>query len=311
MLTISFYVLTFIMAAVAIFGDTWHKGGRLTRWDKAALLIALFIIPVGIGKELQAKRETSGLQTSLDRINKSEYTLREGNSRLQENNSNLRKEMHEEYALISALIGKILGSPDANSRERLAALAIDNLFSLERPSVVRIYAKIGGAVRRKSGFFISPSGAILTASYAVAEGARQASEISVECADRKRYPAKIVKVDPTLSIAVLTASVKPTSYLRLNNTLPSLGEQILIMGSTDEWFLARARGRISQIEGTYDLYSRDQNFLPGFGGGPIIDTSGSVIGVNWGALEPPQPGFAKFSRMDRILPILDALKIAH
>lgn len=192
---------------------------------------------------------------------------------------------------------------DAKLRERIAVLALDQLFSLNRAAVVKVKAQIGSEHREKSGFFVSPKGILVTADYAVSQPGHPeipVSDIEVEDFQGNEYSAKIIEVDSRTSTAILKVDRDSPYCLRLADHPPQVGEQVLVIGSTEHEFLTRVTGKVATVAVAAGLYSRSRDFLPGFGGGPIVNLYGEVIGLNWGALVPPQPSIAQYVRADRI-----------
>lgn len=274
LIKISLFVMSLVSGIVSIGGETWIKGdtghrGRITRRGWIAILAIAMTILLNTWKDTQS----------------------ETNQRIAQN-----RVIHKLKEIGDT-------STSARQKERLAALALDQLFSLNRSAVVKIRANIGSEHREKSGFFVSPNGYVLTADYAVGQPNHPeiaVSKIEVQDAEGTIYPAKIVKVDPEISTAIIKIEHDTLYYLRLATETPDINDLILVIGSTDQEFLTRTVGKILSVTDDSGLYSRDRDFLPGFGGGPAINLDGDVIGLNWGALVPPKPGIAKFIRPNRL-----------
>jgi S1-C subfamily serine protease len=279
-MVISVFVLIFgfIGTCAAFIGETWRKDPkagflrRITSLGWAAIISLTVALTLQIMKEVHASRERDQLEIKLDDTTKA--------------------------------LSQIASSRESGSQARgLAANSLDRSFNLYSPAVVKVKAIVDGKLREKSGFFVNSSGYVLTSDFAVAnaDGASTlATQVGIETIDGRTHPARIVKLTPDLSIAVLRTQAKNDSYLDLANRPPISGEQLLVIGFTPEDFLTRAIGNIFEVGDIDGLYLRDRHILQGFGGGPILDQEGSVIGLNWGALVPPIPGRARLIRADRI-----------
>jgi S1-C subfamily serine protease len=287
-------ILAFLDGVVAVGGKTWiegdasRKGGITGRGWLAVLLLAI-TLGLGIFKEVQS--------------NEKEEKLREAEAKYQEQFLASQRELKELLGFTTGSLNAIANADeDIQEKERLAGLALDNLFNLNRPAILKVTAKVGEEAREKSGFFVTRDGYIVTADFAVAEpGSRKySSEVEVETFDGTRHRAQVVRVQPKLALAVVKINSENNSLLNLASQPPRNGERVLVIGSTGREFLTRVSGRITEVGDVLGLYSRDRNFVPGFGGGPVIDIQGTVLGLNWGALDPPRPGVAQFVRADKI-----------
>lgn len=133
-----------------------------------------------------------------------------------------------------------------------------------------------------SGFFISPSGYFLT-NYHVVEGGNKISLMT----ENGLVPAKIIRIDPDLDIALLQA--KPGSYDSipfLEKQDPSLGTDIFTIGfpmpDLQGFSPKLTRGVISSMKGLRDddtKYQIDASIQPGNSGGPVVNNNGEVVGV--------------------------------
>ena len=158
----------------------------------------------------------------------------------------------------------------------------------ESPLGRELRRRYGGRKERMtgagSGFIIDPSGIIVTNNHVVG----RASEIVVQLADGRQFPARVVGHDELTDIAVL----------RVNGagSLPSLswGDSRLV--ETGDWILAAgnpfglggsvtagivsARGR-DLGAGPFDNFLQlDAPINPGNSGGPVFNMNGQVVGVS-------------------------------
>jgi len=136
-----------------------------------------------------------------------------------------------------------------------------------------------------SGFIISPDGYVLT-NHHVVDGA---SEVIVHLTDRRELKAKVIGSDPTSDIAVLKveASNLPTLQLSDSRNLKP-GQWVLAIGSPFGFDHSVTAGVVSGL-GRPSLDS-SQRYVPfiqtdvainrGNSGGPLLNTSGEVVGIN-------------------------------
>lgn len=143
-----------------------------------------------------------------------------------------------------------------------------------------------------TGFFVSSDGLVVTNKHVVSD---TAAEYSVLLPGGKEYPAKVLARSPTQDIAVLkvdgsgfpTLSFGDSSALKVGQTVIAIGN------SLGEFSNSVSRGIISGLgrnvtagsgygdtETLSDIIQTDAAINPGNSGGPLLDISGSVIGIN-------------------------------
>src|SRR5258706_9869611 len=162
------------------------------------------------------------------------------------------------------------------------------------PSVVNITSTavawdfFYGAVPQEgqgSGFVIDRDGHILT-NYHVVENARQ---VEVTLANRKKYRAEVIGVDPSHDLAVIritAASLVPATLGDSSGLL--VGEKVYAIGNPFGLNGTMTRGIISSrrpirgADGTPidDAIQTDAAINPGNSGGPLLNSHGDVIGIN-------------------------------
>jgi S1-C subfamily serine protease len=154
------------------------------------------------------------------------------------------------------------------------------------PAVVQVEAR-----RRlpASGVVWSSDGIIVTAHHVV----RRDENISVGLSDGKIVPATLVGRDPTTDLAVLraqTADLTPLAWADLESL--QVGHLVLALGRPSRTVQATL-GIVSALGqdwrtpagGRLDRYLQtDVVMYPGFSGGPLVDASGQVLGLNTSAL---------------------------
>jgi S1-C subfamily serine protease len=159
-----------------------------------------------------------------------------------------------------------------------ATVSIHSLIPQRHPS-----ARILGTERTGSGAIIDVEGHILTVGYVVM-GART---IEITLSDQRQYPATLLFQDFESGIAVLQTPARdlPTVPLGRSTGLNE-GDKVIIVAATDQTQRMASPGFISALQ-PFDAsweYMLDRAILttamnPGFGGGPLLDTFGQMVGV--------------------------------
>jgi S1-C subfamily serine protease len=139
-----------------------------------------------------------------------------------------------------------------------------------------------------SGFLIDGDGRILT-NYHVVSG--RAPEVVVTLPDKSRYKAQILARDPSNDLALIKIAPKgKVNYLRLGDSDNlQVGQKVLAIGNPFGLEGTLTTGVISSLgrqlrdenervlEG---MIQTDAAINPGNSGGPLLDSQGSVIGIN-------------------------------
>lgn len=154
-----------------------------------------------------------------------------------------------------------------------------------------------------SGAIISQDGYIVTNNHVI-EGA---DEITVNLADKKSYKAKLVGADPSSDLAVIKIDAKDLPFLLYGNSDEvKVGQWVLAVGYPLNLEATVTAGIVSAKSRTLDINRRQskspiESFIqtdaavnPGNSGGPLINTSGQLIGIN-SAIASPTGSYAGYS----------------
>lgn len=137
-----------------------------------------------------------------------------------------------------------------------------------------------------SGVIISEDGELLTNHHVV----DRATRIRCQLTNGEMYDATVIGKDKDLDIALLKLSADDVARFpvaRLSGRNLDVGAVVLAMGAP--WGLARSvsmgiiscNDRYLEGAGDYTLwYQTDAAISPGNSGGPLVDTSGEVVGLN-------------------------------
>jgi S1-C subfamily serine protease len=186
-----------------------------------------------------------------------------------------------------------IGPPDT-------ALQMSAVVNQVHPSVVKIRGSASSCSRslEGSGFVIAPQ-RVMTNAHVVAG----TDEVAIETTEG-RYPARVVYFNPEVDIAVLAVPRLQAKSLKLSTTEAGAGDSSIVLGyPLDGPYTttpARIRARIN-LRGPdiyeantvqRDVFTVRAAVKSGNSGGPMINPSGQVIGVVFGAaVEDPETGF--------------------
>lgn len=175
--------------------------------------------------------------------------------------------------------------------------------------------KIGGG----TGFFISEDGMVATNKHVVSD---TAADYTVITNDQKEYPAKVLARDPINDIAVIKidGSDFPTLNFGDSETLKTGQTVIAIGNSLGEFSNTVSKGIISglkrnltagggrgETEKLSNIIQTDAAINSGNSGGPLLNISGEVVGINVAMAQGAQNvGFAIPS--NQIKKIIDQVK---
>ncbi len=171
-------------------------------------------------------------------------------------------------------------TPEVAARAEAAPGASDDIMEFFRRQMPRRPSYSVG-----SGFFVDKSGHILT-NYHVIE---DAAKITVKLDSGEEYTAKVVGFDEETDVAVLKIdAARELPYVRLaDSNKARVGDWVLAIGSPFGLNRSVTAGIISQTNRETPSTSVFQKFIQtdaainrGNSGGPLVNMSGDVIGIN-------------------------------
>lgn len=156
---------------------------------------------------------------------------------------------------------------------------LSTVFEQAKASSVRIETTPAGI---GSGFVISADGGIITAYHVV----QNATAVTAVFEDGSRHSAQLIGFDEYQDIALLDINADNLSPLAIDySDTPEVGETLLAIGNSRGQFNAARIGQIFALNQFLDIAMPESMvgstlpLAPGDSGGPILNTSGEVLGV--------------------------------
>lgn len=184
------------------------------------------------------------------------------------------------YASLAAAVVLPLRAADDISPETLSQ-AVRNIFAERSDAVVRVEALDRHGKLCGTGFFIDPMGTALTLYTTVGD----ASDVTVVIGD-DRLPAQVVTADPRSGLAIVKVD-RATPFLPAGSSRAlRLADPVLAIGYPMDLGASPSFGIIGGFDrkysGKFFVTTHIRANLPvqaGFGGAPLLNFRGEVIGV--------------------------------
>lgn len=146
------------------------------------------------------------------------------------------------------------------------------------PSIVKISVlNIDGTASEGTGFFIGEK-TIITCYHVV----DNVNTIKIETRDRKKYTVdNVIASDHKADVIKFTVKESNTSWLKLSDKLPEIGESVFIIGNPDDYDFSISNGIVSAIrmKNNVQIIQNTAASSQGSSGSPLLDKKGNVIGV--------------------------------
>jgi serine protease Do len=158
------------------------------------------------------------------------------------------------------------------------------MLQLTPPEALAVGASVvsfGRGARRGTGFLIAPD-RVLTLAYRLRD-----ETVETLTSDGKRHDARVLGVDRDLGIAVLETDAGEIPAIRWATEAPRLGDPVFALGDPGGGLRLTA-GNVSAESLTVrsrqgrplELIEHTAPLPRGSGGGPLVNPSGAVVGVN-------------------------------
>ena len=200
---------------------------------------------------------------------------------------------------------------------------ISTLFETNRSCVVRIHTvyaasdhpsrrPLGTGYTHGTGFLFDDQGHVLTVDKAVSKG----TEIRVTRSDGRVSRAEFVASDPTSDVAVIRIPDASSEHLTCaDSDSVRIGHYTFILGNAFGHLLPSI-GSVYEAAGHDDLIQITSSVYPSYGGAPVFDSSGRVMGMVWAApfyqqSDNPFGGVSDLPTSVFVIPINRARRIAE
>lgn len=162
-----------------------------------------------------------------------------------------------------------------------------NITVYERinPAIVAIDAELEDGVSAGTGCIVSSDGVILTGSHVI-DGCKS---VDVTMFNGQTYKAEVLsKMGKNKDLALLKINPKrPLQTIKFGDSAKiKVGQKVLAIGNPFGFTGTLTQGIISRIDYTKGRIQTDAAINPGCSGGPLLNSSGEVIGINQSIYNP-------------------------
>lgn len=196
--------------------------------------------------------------------------------------------------------GTVAPAPVIQASSKGSSIDAAKIYKADAPGVVQVESQVSGGSQGLfgptpsqgtalgTGFVVDGQGRILT-NYHVVDGS---SKINVTLYNKKSYPARLVGSDPSSDLAVLKINAPANALTPLplgDSSKLGVGQPVVAIGNplgyndTETQGIVSAIGRDIQAPNGFTITGAVQTDAPltnGNSGGPLIDASGRVVGIN-------------------------------
>lgn len=160
-----------------------------------------------------------------------------------------------------------------------------NVYEKISPAIVAIEAQVSDGISAGTGCVVSPDGLILTGSHVV----ENYKNIEVTTANGQTYKAKLVaQMGKNKDLALIKINPpKPLQTVSFGDSeTVKVGQKVLSIGNPFGFSNTLTQGIISRIDYVKNRFQTDAAINPGCSGGPLINSTGEVIGISQSIYNP-------------------------
>lgn len=166
------------------------------------------------------------------------------------------------------------------------SLGAKRVFRSISPLVYQIKTAISEGSSKSSygsGFVVGKEGLIATNYHVVSSAIQEPKKYNVfVVVEGKSLPARVLSVDVVRDLALLSVDLKFNRVLPVSRQIPRSGEKVFSLGIPEDLNLSIIEGNYNDIvrNGPYENIHLSAPLNSGMSGGPTVNASGELIGVN-------------------------------
>lgn len=160
-----------------------------------------------------------------------------------------------------------------------------SVYEKINPAIVAIDAQTSDGISAGTGCIVASDGLILTGSHVVED----CKSVEVTMYNGQVYKAQVVsKMGKNKDLALLKISPKaPLKTIKFGDSQNiKVGQKVLAIGNPFGFSGTLTQGIISRIDYAKNKIQTDAAINPGCSGGPLLNSSGEVIGINQSIYNP-------------------------
>ena len=191
------------------------------------------------------------------------------------------KEIKKNFAVIFILF--LFGLNPVMSYD-MEETSMINVYEKINPAIVAIDAELEVGISGGTGCIIDKNGTILTSRHVI----ENSKKIDVTTYDGKTYKATVLPTKNTSDLALIKISPKKAlNVITLGNSdTLKVGQKILAIGNPFGFSGTLTQGIVSRIDYARKKIQTDAAINPGCSGGPILNTTGEVVGISQSIYNP-------------------------
>jgi S1-C subfamily serine protease len=160
-----------------------------------------------------------------------------------------------------------------------------NVYERISPAIVAIEAQLNDGVSAGTGCIVSTDGLILTGSHVV----ENYKTIEVTTYNGQTYKAQFIAQmgkNNDLALIKITPKTPLQTVSFANSETVKVGQKVLTIGNPFGFSNTLTQGIISRIDYVKNRFQTDAAINPGCSGGPLLNSTGEVIGISQSIYNP-------------------------